>query len=97
MIGDVQTGVLLATPAPTMAGPVLDRLPHTTAHPLATGQGLLYIEIKGRAVKGLMLGMKVQPTGGTPTPSKCFRCQGWGHMAREFPTPATALNQSGGN
>ena len=28
---------------------------------------------------------------------QCFKCQGWGHMTRECPTPAMALNQSRGN
>ena len=28
--------------------------------------------------------------------SQCFRCQGWGHMARECITPAKALNRDGG-
>ena len=27
---------------------------------------------------------------------KCFRCQGWGHMAQECLTPATQLNREGG-
>ena len=27
---------------------------------------------------------------------QCFRCQGWGHMARECATLATPLNQEGG-
>ena len=27
---------------------------------------------------------------------QCFRCQGWGHMARECMTVATLLNQEGG-
>ena len=31
-----------------------------------------------------------------PNSLQCFRCQGWGHMARECLTPATALNQSRG-
>ena len=39
-----------------------------------------------------MLGMKVQPTR-NPNSLQCFRCNGWGHMAQECPTPATALNQ----
>ena len=69
MEGDMQTGVLSAAPAPTMAGLVLDRLPWTTAHLLAAGQGLPYVEIKGRAVTGLMLGMKVnQQEGSQLTP-----------------------------
>ena len=28
---------------------------------------------------------------------QCFRCQGWGHMAQEWPIPDAAINQSGGN
>ena len=27
---------------------------------------------------------------------QCFRCQGWGHMARECATPAALLNREGG-
>ena len=27
---------------------------------------------------------------------QCFRCQGWGHMAREYTTPAKMLNRDGG-
>ena len=27
---------------------------------------------------------------------QCFRCQGWGHMARECTTPAKVLNRDGG-
>ena len=27
---------------------------------------------------------------------QCFRCQGWGHMARECATPAKTLNKEGG-
>ena len=70
--GDVQTGVLPATPAPTMARPVLNRLPQIAAYLLAMGQALLDVEIKGKAVRGLMLGMKVQPAGGSPTPSSAL-------------------------
>ena len=31
-----------------------------------------------------------------PYSLQCFRCQGWGYMARECPTPVLALNQPGG-
>ena len=31
-----------------------------------------------------------------PKALQCFRCQGWGHMARECATLATSLNQEGG-
>ena len=31
-----------------------------------------------------------------PSSLQYFRCQGWGHMVWEYPTPAKALNQSGG-
>ena len=40
MEGDMQTGVLLVVPAPTMARLVLDRLPWIAAHLLTMGQGL---------------------------------------------------------
>ena len=32
-----------------------------------------------------------------PSTLQCFRCQGWGHMARECATPAKLLNRDGGN
>ena len=31
-----------------------------------------------------------------PNSLQCFRCQGWGHMARECATPAKMLNKDGG-
>ena len=31
-----------------------------------------------------------------PSSLQCFRCQGWGHMAWECPTPTKTLNPSGG-
>ena len=31
-----------------------------------------------------------------PNALQCFRCQGWGHMARECATPAKPLNKDGG-
>ena len=34
--------------------------------------------------------------GGTQGAQQCFRCQGWGHMARECATPAMQLNREGG-
>ena len=35
--------------------------------------------------------------GQDPNSLQCFRCKGWGHMARECPTPVLALNQPRGN
>ena len=32
-----------------------------------------------------------------PNSLQCCRCQGWGHMARECPTPVSASNQPRGN
>ena len=31
-----------------------------------------------------------------PNLLQCFRCQGWGHMARDCATPAKTLNRDGG-
>ena len=32
-----------------------------------------------------------------PSSLQCFRCQEWGHIAQECPTPAKTLNLFGGN
>ena len=40
--------------------------------------------------------MQTSVQGGTQGAWQCFRCQGWGHMARECTTPATQLNREGG-
>ena len=72
MGGDGQTGVFLPAPAPIMVGPVLDRLPQTAAHLQVMGQGLQSVETRGRTAKGLMLGMKEQPAGETPTLSSAL-------------------------
>ena len=72
---DGQTGVLLATPAPIMTILALDRPTQTAAHVLAMGQELPLVETRGRTAKGLTLGMKVQPTGGTPTLSSALHAR----------------------
>ena len=40
--------------------------------------------------------MQTGVQGGTQGTWQCFRCQGWGHMARECATPAMQLNREGG-
>ena len=40
--------------------------------------------------------MQTSVQGGTQGAQQCFRCQGWGHMARECATPAMQLNMEGG-
>ena len=40
--------------------------------------------------------MQTSVQGGTQGAQQCFRCQGWGHMARECATPAMQLNREGG-
>ena len=70
--GDRQTGLLLAAPAPIMARLVLDRLTQATAHLPAVGQETQYIATRDRTTKGLMIGEKAQPTGGTPTLSSAL-------------------------
>ena len=39
--------------------------------------------------------MQTSVQGGTQGTQQCFRCQGWGHMARECTTPAMQLNREG--
>ena len=40
--------------------------------------------------------MQTSVQGGTQSAWQCYRCQGWGHMARECTTPAMQLNREGG-
>ena len=40
--------------------------------------------------------MQTSVQGGTQGAWQCFRCQGWGHIARECTTPAMQLNREGG-
>ena len=40
--------------------------------------------------------MQASVQGGVQGTQQCFRCQGWGHMARECANPATQLNKEGG-
>ena len=40
--------------------------------------------------------MQTSVQGGTQGAWQCFRCQGWGHMARQCTTPAMQLNREGG-
>ena len=39
--------------------------------------------------------MQTSVQGGTQSAQQCYRCQGWGHMARECTTPAMQLNREG--
>ena len=72
-------------------------LGQTTPHcstPTGHRTGATISRNQGQSSQGTNARCEVQPTGGTPTPSSVLD---GGHMARECPTPATALNQSGGN
>ena len=67
-------------------------LDHRT--PTGCGAGATISRNQGQNNQGT--NARHEASGKDPNSLQCFRCQGWGHMAWECPTPATALNQSGG-
>ena len=72
----------------------LERPPQPTAYPLGWEQEAMELRVIARVTKGLAQVGRAQPIGGIQV-LQCFRCQG-DHIARECPTPASALNQSRG-
>ena len=91
---DRQTETLLSTQAPTMVGLAWAKPLPSTALQLPTGEAL---NPHIRETSECRIGVQ----GGTQSnqgsnPLQCFRCQGWGHMARECVTPAALLNREGG-
>ena len=90
---DEWIGMLLPTPALTMAGLARVRLPPPTVHLLAVAKVLPPLEPQLQRLKVLT---EVHKVGRNLVPLQCFRCQGWGHMAWECATPAKSLNPVGG-
>ena len=68
---------------------------HST--PTGQGTGATISRNQGQSSQGINARHEGTTNRRDPNSLQCFRCQGWSHMARECPTPATALNQSGGN
>ena len=86
---DRQTGTLLSAQAPTMV-----RLAwgHSS---LITNRGGIESPHKGnQQVQNGVQGGTQNNRGSNSL--QCFRCQGWGHMARECATLATSLNREEG-
>ena len=79
-----------------MVGVALDRPPQPAAYPLGVEQVATKIEVLDRVTKGLVQGGRVQPIAGIQSPSNASG-PGLGHMARECPTSALALNHPRGN
>ena len=86
MEGDELTGVLLAIPAPTTAGPVLDRLTPDHSTPTGHGMGTTISRNQGQKSQGTNARCEGATNWRDPNSPQCFRCQGLGHMAREFPS-----------
>ena len=91
---DVQTGPLLSTQTPTMV-----RL--AWAKPLLPAALQLLIEqVVESPCKGnqhVQNGVQGGTQGAQGSNSlQCYRCQGWGHMARECATLAAPLIREGG-
>ena len=82
MGGEGQTGKLLFTPTPTMVRPAWAKPP-------------LASPCKGN--QNVQTNVQDSTQGAQSSSSlQCYRCQGWGHMARECTTPAVPLNREGG-
>ena len=64
--------------------------------PTGCGRGVIIGRNQGQSRQGTNARNEGTTSRRDPNSLQCFRCQGWGHMAWEFPTPATALNQSRG-
>ena len=79
-----------------MAEVALDRPPQSAAYPLGVWQGAMELGVMDRATKGLAQRREGTASGQDPNLFQCFMCHGWGHMARECPTPTMALNKPGG-
>ena len=90
---DRQTGTLLSAQTPTMV-----RL--AWAKPPLAAPLLLIKPVPNPHSRGNQ-NMQTSVQGGTQgaqssSSLQCYRCQGWGHMARECATPAIQLNREGG-
>ena len=91
---DGQTGTHLSTQAPTMVGLGLGQS-NSVHSSLITNRGGIESQHKGnqQAQNGVQGG--TQNNQGSNS-WQCFRCQGWGNMARECATLAAPLNREGG-
>ena len=88
------TGTPLSAPAPTMVRLAWVKLLLFAVPPLTTREVLTFREGEiCRCTDGTQGG--AQSTRDSNT-LQCFRCQGWGHMARECATLAKMLNKEGG-
>ena len=67
---------------------------HST--PTGCGRGVTISRNQGQSSQGTSARHEGTTKWKGPNSPQYFRCQDWGHMAWECPTPATALNQSGG-
>ena len=60
--------------------------------PIGYGTGGTGNGSNGQGNQGTSIRMESTANRHDPNSPQSFRCQGWGHMARECPTPVSALN-----
>ena len=90
--GEGRTGKLLFAQTPTMVGPAWAK-PQLAAPPVVKFSAKS--PCKGN--QNVQTNEQDSTQGARRSSSlQCYRCQGWGHMARECATPVAPLNREGG-
>ena len=92
---DGQTGTLLSAQAPTMVGLAWAKPLPSCSSSITNRAGVKSPHKGNQHVQNGVQGGTQSNQGSNSL--QCFRCQGWGHMARECATPAAPVKQGRGD